>query len=237
MNKKHLKFLLIHEAIDEIKNTLMMRSELRIRNEIMPHLDRFGGFEIKKYAMKVHPLEFDKRNGLWIKSHHSEKFYHGDNLLELFVDQLRLKPSETIAGVYSDIQWVKANVADHPETGFPGLIVETEMEKYECVQCGNCCLNLSDAYQTSVLDSDVKRWRRENRTDILEWVDSFLGLNDIWINPRTGNFVGRCPWLRKLPKKDKYLCRIHDTKPEHCQSFPKSKRHALENGCKGFPAN
>ena len=49
MNKKHLKFLLIHEAIDEIKNTLMMRSELKIRNEIMPHLDRIGGFDIKGF--------------------------------------------------------------------------------------------------------------------------------------------------------------------------------------------
>ena len=223
--------------MDEIKNTLKMRSELKIRNEIMPHLDRFGGFDIKKYAMKVHPLEFDRRNGLWIKSHYSDKFYYGNNLLELFVDQLRFKPLEIIVGIYSDIQWVKANVADHPGTGFPGLLVETEMEKFECVQYGNCCLNLSDAYHTSAADSDVKSWRRQNRTDILEWVDSFLGLNDIWISPRTGNFVGRCPWLRKLPKKDKYVCRIHDTKPAHCRNFPKSKRHALENGCKGFPAN
>jgi len=174
---------------------------------------------------------------LWIKSHGSEKFYYGVDLVELFLDLLSLKPLEIIAAVYSDIQWVKANVANHPETGVSGLIVETEMEEFECVQCGNCCLNLSDAYQTSVPDSDVKRWENENRTDILEWVDTFVGLNDIWISPKTGKSVSRCPWLRKLPKKEKHACRIHDTKPEHCRNFPKSKRHALENGCKGYPAN
>jgi Fe-S-cluster containining protein len=43
------------------------------------------------------------------------------------------------------------------------------------------------------------------------------------------------PILRKLPKQNKYICRIHGTKPEHCRNFPKSKRHALDNDCKGFP--
>ncbi|MBW1894671.1 MAG: hypothetical protein JRI91_13385 [Deltaproteobacteria bacterium] len=56
--KKHLKFLLIPEAIDEIKNTLVMQPELKIRNEIMPLFDRIGGFEIRKDAIKVHPLDF-----------------------------------------------------------------------------------------------------------------------------------------------------------------------------------
>ncbi len=27
---------------------------------------------------------------------------------------------------------------------------------FKCKQCGNCCLNLSDAFQTSVSDEDVK---------------------------------------------------------------------------------
>ncbi len=110
------------------------------------------------------------------------------------------------------------------------------MEKFECLQCGHCCLDLSDAFETSVPDSDVLRWERENRYDILEWVVSFAELNDIWINPKTGEPVDRCPWLRKLPKKDKYICRIHETKPEHCRNFPKSKRHALDDHCKGFSA-
>ena len=49
---------------------------------------------------------------------------------------------------------------------------------------------------------------------------------DIWISPVTGEDVQRCPWLRKLPNKEKYICRIHDVKPEHCRAYPKSKKHA-----------
>jgi len=55
---------------------------------------------------------------------------------------------------------------------------------------------------------------------------------DIWINPKTGDDVLRCPWLRKLPNQDKYICRIHDVKPEHCRKYPRSRQHAEEIGCK-----
>ena len=236
MGKKHLKFVSIPEALKELNNTLMMQSEVKKLEEIASLLTGFGEFEIRKDIVKVHPLELVDRHGLWIDSAGSKKFYYGDDLVEFFMDLLNPKPPETIAELYSNIEWVNANVAKHPDTGVTGLLIETEMEKFECVQCGHCCLDLSDAFQTSVPDSDLLRWERQNRYDILEWVDTFAGLNDIWINPKTGEPVNRCPWLRKRPKKDRYICRIHETKPKHCRNFPKSKRHAFENGCKGFPA-
>ena len=31
---------------------------------------------------------------------------------------------------------------------------------FKCKQCDNCCLNLSDAFQTSVSDEDVAMWER-----------------------------------------------------------------------------
>jgi Fe-S-cluster containining protein len=172
---------------------------------------------------------------VWIKSDGGQEFYYGIDLVEFFMDLLKSRSPETIAKVYSKIEWVRATAAKHPETGVTRLLIETEMEKFECVQCGHCCLELPDAYQASVPDSDVLRWEQENRDDILEWVDTFASLNDVWISPKTGEPVNRCPWLRKLPSKKLYICRIQDTKPEHCKNFPKSKRHALENGCKGFP--
>ncbi|MCK4488067.1 MAG: hypothetical protein KAU38_15080, partial [Desulfobacterales bacterium] len=86
---------------------------------------------------------------------------------------------------------------------------------------------------------DVQLWEEKGREDILEWVDPILlgdgqFVYDIWISPRTGDDVNRCPWLRKLPKRNKYICRIHDVKPEHCRKYPQSKKHAEETGCKGF---
>ena len=82
-------------------------------------------------------------------------------------------------------------------------------------------------------------WRDNARDDILAWVDP-IGLGngvyvyDLWINPKTGGDVARCPWLRKLPGKDKYICKIHEVKPRVCREYPKSKGHAERTGCKGF---
>jgi Fe-S-cluster containining protein len=82
-------------------------------------------------------------------------------------------------------------------------------------------------------------WDSNGRGDILEWVDTIhVGdahyVFDIWISPKTGEDVTRCPWLRKLPKQDKYICRIHDVKPEHCREYPKSRKHAKINGTNEF---
>jgi Fe-S-cluster containining protein len=234
MGKECLKFVSISKALEELNNTLMMQSEEQNQKEIGLIIADFEEFGVRKDVLKEHPFEFIERHGLWIESGDDKKFYYGFDLVEFFLDMLNSKPSGVIAKVYSKIELVSATVAKHQKTGANGLLIKTEMEKFKCVQCGHCCLNLSDAYQTSVPDSDIIRWELENRYDILEWVDSFAGLNDIWVNPKTGESVSRCPWLRKLPKKDKYICKIHETKPKHCLNFPKSKRHALDNGCKGF---
>ena len=110
---------------------------------------------------------------------------------------------------------------------------------FKCKQCGQCCLNLLDAFQTSATDQDIKMWKDEGRDDILDWVDPIhIGSNqyvyDIWLSPVTGEDVKRCPWLRKLPNQDNYICRIHDVKPSHCRNYPKSRNHALKTNCKGF---
>ncbi|HOV87832.1 MAG TPA: YkgJ family cysteine cluster protein [Syntrophobacteraceae bacterium] len=111
-------------------------------------------------------------------------------------------------------------------------------EGFKCKQCGHCCMNL-DAHSMSVPQKDVDRWREAGRYDILEWVESIpIGngefVHDIWLSPVTGEDVKRCPWLRKLPKKDKYICRIQDLKPTVCRVFPQSRKHAEECRCKGF---
>ena len=100
-------------------------------------------------------------------------------------------------------------------------------------------MNLSDAVPTSVDEQDIKHWEEAGRSDVLEWVVYMpLGerafVYDIWFNPKTGEEAESCPWLRKLPKMNKYVCRIHDVKPRHCREYPKSRKHAEKTGCKGF---
>ena len=93
---------------------------------------------------------------------------------------------------------------------------------FKCKQCGNCCLNLTGAFQACASEADIRRWEEAGR--------------DIWVNPRTGDDVARCPWLRKVPGADKYSCRIHDVKPDHCRRYPVSRKHAERTGCGGFDA-
>ena len=110
---------------------------------------------------------------------------------------------------------------------------------FNCKQCGNCCLKLRDAFETCATEEDIRLWEEKGREDILEWVDPIpIGCDhfvyDIWISPITRDDVPRCPWLRKLPKRNKYICRIHDVKPVHCREYPRSRKHAEKTGCKGF---
>ena len=112
-------------------------------------------------------------------------------------------------------------------------------KNFACLQCGHCCLNLEDAYSGTVEEEDILLWEKHDRWDIIEWVETYEDsrgrlINDIWFNPRTREEVRRCPWLRKLPGKDKYICRIQDLKPKHCREYPVSKKHAQLTGCKGF---
>jgi Fe-S-cluster containining protein len=121
----------------------------------------------------------------------------------------------------------------------PEMVPNMPLKGFKCKQCGNCCLNLIDAFQTSATDQDIQTWEDEGRDDILDWVDPIhFGddecIYDIWISPITHDDVKRCPWLRKLPKQDKYICRIHDVKPEHCRAYPRSRKHAMKTGCKGI---
>lgn len=111
-------------------------------------------------------------------------------------------------------------------------------EGVRCRQCGHCCINVSGAFSACATEADIERWEEAGRADILSWVDPIAAgdgcVYDIWVNPKTGEDVRRCPWLRKVRAEDRYVCRIHDLKPEHCRQYPKSQRHAAETTCPGF---
>jgi Fe-S-cluster containining protein len=95
-------------------------------------------------------------------------------------------------------------------------------------------LNLG-AYQTCATEEDITLWEENGRDDLLDWVIEVApGVYDIWMNPETGDYVSRCPWLDKEPGQEKYICRIKALKPEICRDYPVSREHAEETGCPGF---
>jgi Fe-S-cluster containining protein len=148
--------------------------------------------------------------------------WHGDVINPRLT--LSLLPSGFSLSIY-------ANPID-PGDGMPP-------KDFKCKQCGHCCLHLYDAFTTCATDEDINMWKRNGRRDILKWVDPIpIGedkfVYDIWISPVTGEDVMKCPWLKKLPGKAKYICRIHDVKPEHCRDYPRSREHGEKTGCRGF---
>lgn len=86
------------------------------------------------------------------------------------------------------------------------------LPKFECHRCGMCCIILWGSFEAT--QNDLKRWRREGRDDILKHVTMRTDGASEW-----GEFTTKaCPFLRKLDGK--YLCSIHETKPEHCRNYP-----------------
>ena len=73
----------------------------------------------------------------------------------------------------------------------------------------------------SVSAEDEERWRREERWDILQWVD----MGDLWIHPKTREEKRRCPFVRKDRNKPTYTCLTYDTRPEVCREYPKGVDH------------
>jgi len=88
------------------------------------------------------------------------------------------------------------------------------MGVFECQQCGECCIILWGSFEAT--RGDIIRWRTEGRGDI-------LGHIEIVNDQRTvsGIFTSKsCPFLFKDTAQNKYVCMIHDTKPEHCRNYP-----------------
>jgi len=109
---------------------------------------------------------------------------------------------------------------------------------FRCTRCGHCCTNLEVA-SLPCDEEDYQRWVRQERWDILEWVNVIrvggrIVLLDMWMDPRTGDNPGDCPWVSWNPADGAFSCRIHDSKPKVCQDYPVSEKHARETGCRGF---
>ena len=95
----------------------------------------------------------------------------------------------------------------------------------DCNQCGKCC-TLYGGGDLSVSDDDIKWWD-SHRPEIANYV----GAGEIWISPVTGKKMLRCPWLRKLPGKNKFVCRIYDDRPDDCKHYPVTIDQMFRDEC------
>lgn len=111
------------------------------------------------------------------------------------------------------------------------------MDGFVCQRCGHCCTDL-DTATLPCREEDYRRWSREGRTDILDWVGIIapggtIVMLEMWVHPRTGRTPRQCPWIRREADGE-YTCDIHDTKPWVCANYPFTPEHAWKTGCPGL---
>jgi Fe-S-cluster containining protein len=145
---------------------------------------------------------------------------------------------ELLASVCSRVFQNRAVVDTDTRSGDTGIRIQTGMEAFECRQCGRCCRNLD--YHNELTAEDVDRWNTLGRKDILKWVGIFKTgewektTYRIWITPGTRELTEICPFLKKVPTENRWICGIHEVKPSICRNYPVSRKHATMTGCPGF---
>ena len=100
----------------------------------------------------------------------------------------------------------------------------------ECNLCGKCCTKYSDG-GLSVSASEIEYWDK-HRSDIYRYVRD----GNIWFSPDTGKQIKLCPWLRKLPDQNKYICDIYDDRPDDCKYYPVTIDQMVMDECEMLEA-
>ena len=158
MTERHKKFLNLEEAAAEIVKDLSSSKPEQIKLFADIYVFLVGG---KAWPGKhKESSDFTEQFGIWYQADKNQKkvFYNWHRFRELLAGAfLKAKPDTTdIAKIYSRVMWVNSYTGKN-EHGEDGIWVETEMEKFKCVQCGNCCLNLNDAFCTTADPQDLIR--------------------------------------------------------------------------------
>ena len=182
--------------------------------------------------------------GLWLSYGNQGKlrWLEGEALVDFMCRQIEnanLDP-EHLALICRMVFQTPCRVDRHPDTGQPGIVVQTDMAAFQCRQCGQCCRRLD--YRDGMTEADVERLKKMGRNDILAWVRTTRTIRGdiahrIWVIPGTNEFAPTCPFLKKGVSPQRWICSIHEVKPDICRHYPVSRKHALMTGCPGFDIN
>jgi len=232
MVEKESLFLNREEAVEAVcRDFRQYPPQIRVFCQIIRLISR-GHIVTKREVQK---------NGAWISVPGSQnmRWMDGPEMVEYVCESLKARaPSvELLASICARVFHTRASTAVDAETGKEGVRIETGMEDFVCQQCGQCCLSLD--YHKEITAEDVDRWEALGRQDILDWVGVFKGPDGktsyrIWTIPGTSDLSDVCPFLERRSWENRWVCRIHDAKPEICRQYPASRKHAEMTGCPGF---
>lgn len=101
----------------------------------------------------------------------------------------------------------------------------------DCNQCGKCCTNYGGG-DLSATAREIDWWETHSPE-----IASYVSNGKIWVSPVTGKTMDRCPWLRKLPRQNKYICRIYYNRPDDCKHYPVDIEQMVKDDCEMLEAN
>ena len=100
----------------------------------------------------------------------------------------------------------------------------------QCNSCGKCCETAGNG-GLSATPEEIDYWETY-RPDIAEYVDG----SRIWVNPKTGKYFARCPFLMRSPDGKKTTCDIYEDRPEDCRHYPVDIPQKIEDECEMLEA-
>jgi Fe-S-cluster containining protein len=184
-------------------------------------------------------------NGAWLREARrpAMRWLDGPALIDYMCQAIAAThwTPERLASVCSRVFQNRAVVDSDTRSGAMGIRIRTGMEAFACSQCGRCCRNLD--YHSELTAEDFDRWNALGRQDILNWVGVFNADGGkkrsyrIWMTPGTRKLARTCPFLKKVPAENRWICAIHDVKPAICRHYPVSRKHATMTGCPGFTSS
>lgn len=89
---------------------------------------------------------------------------------------------------------------------------EEAFAMFDCLDCANCCSGISPI----VIDKDVERLAKSQRTKAAEFIDQYLQIDE------DGDYVFQktpCPFLMH----DNY-CSVYENRPRACREYPHTNR-------------
>ncbi len=231
-------FLSMEEAISAIRMDFC---------QYPPQTDLFVDLSPLILGPHIRVVNESRYNGLWIstagcKHTRKRRKITAVELGRLLIDTLAASPPppELMTEICRLTFLVPAEPSGNGAGSEAGVRLQMGAEGFRCRHCGRCCRELN--YRNELIPDDYNRWQALGRADILERVATItrggrIVSYAIWVEPGTRRFLETCPWLMAPDPKsrpDRFVCSIHDVKPEICQQYPGTRKHARMTGCPGF---
>lgn len=94
-----------------------------------------------------------------------------------------------------------------------------------CNSCGKCCETAGNGGLSA--SAEEVDWWETHRPDIARYVQG----EKIWVDPATGEYFARCPWLQKSEDGKRFTCDIYDDRPEDCRHYPVDIAQMVRDDC------